>query len=214
MQSVQEMLAVFTFILASFESLSGILPTGQSCVVPSDGRQTSCSTHPHSLCSTHTTFPPVHFHPVRRLAETAGRTDTRLELSGDIFPRGALGSSTFLEGSHPGPTSAPAGLPWTLVNTRSHIWEQCPFQPLLEAHSAQQSLRIFCNKSLGESDAGGGPWGPFCTLCMRHSLPPGTCRETGALTGSHGLSVNFKKLWFLTLKRFLFCFVFVKSLDI
>lgn len=61
---------------------------------------------------------------------------------------------------------------------------------------------------------GGGPWGPFCTLCMRHSLPPGTCRETGALTGSHGLSVNFKKLWFLTLKRFLFCFVFVKSLDI
>lgn len=96
MQSVQEMLAVFTFTLASYESLSGILPTGQSCVVPRDGRQASCPTHPHSLCSTHTTFPPVHVHPVRS-AETAGRTDTRLELSGDIFPREALGSSTFLE---------------------------------------------------------------------------------------------------------------------
>lgn len=156
MQSVQEMLAVFTFTLASFESLSGILPTGQSCVVPSDGRQASCPTHPHSLCSTHTTFPPVHVHPVRS-AETAGRTDTRLELSGDIFPREALGSSTFLEGSHPGPASAPApaGLPWSLVNTRSHIWEHCLFQPLLEVHSVQyqQSLRTFCsNKPLGESD--------------------------------------------------------------
>lgn len=152
MQSVQEMQAVFTFTLASFESLSGTLPTGQSCVVPSDGRQASCPTHLHSLCSTHTTFPPVHVHPVRS-AETAGRTDTRLELSGDIFPREALGSSTFPEGSHPGPTSAPAGLPWSLVNTRSHIWEYCPFQLLSEAHSVQQSFRTFCsNKPLGESD--------------------------------------------------------------
>lgn len=172
MQSVQEMLAVFTFTLASFESLSGTLPTGQSCVVPSDGRQASCPTHPHSLCSTHTTFPPVHVHPVRS-AETAGRTDTRLELSGDIFPREALGSSSFPEGSHPGPTSAPAGLPWSLVNTRSHIWEHCPFQSLLEAHSVQQSLRTFCsNKPLGESDRGGGTGTMGPLLYIVHEAQP------------------------------------------
>lgn len=170
MQSVQKMLAVFTFILSGFESLSGTLTTGQSGVVPSDGRQTSHPTHPHSLCSAHTTFPPVHSHPVRS-AEAAGRTDTSLELSGDIFPREALGSSTFPEGSHPGPASAPAALPWSLVNTRPHIWEHCPFQPLLEAHSAQhqQSLRtLYSNKPLGE---GRGPWDPFCTLYMRRSPP-------------------------------------------
>lgn len=170
MQSVQEMLAVFTFILSGFESLSGTLPTGQSCMVPSDGRQTSHPNHPHSLCSAHTTFPPVHSHPVRS-AETAGRTDKSLELSGDIFPREALGSSTFLEGSHPGPASATAGLPWSLVNTRPHIWKHCPFKPLLEVHSAQhqQSLRtLYSNKPLG---GGTRTMGPFCTLYMRHSPP-------------------------------------------
>lgn len=193
MQSVQEMLAVFTFILSGFESLSGTLPTGQSCVVPSDGRQTSHPTHLHSLCSAHTTFPPVHVHPVRS-AETTGRTDTSLELSGDIFPREALGSSTFPEGSHPGPASAPAALPWSLVNTRPHIWEHCPFQPLLEAHSAQhqQSLRtLYSNKPLG---GGTGTMGPL--LYIVHEAQPSSVPvgKRGAFTGSHGLSVDFKKL--------------------